>query len=139
MPRDGGSAVAVTQGGGFEAMESLDGTKLYFARARGVKGLWSMPSSGGAAQAIAGLEAVPAGRWGVTQDGVCYLDIPAGNQPKPIVCWNSATGKTSRVGVVEKPFFNAPPSFTVSRDGRRFVWNQTDHADADLVLVENFR
>jgi hypothetical protein len=33
----------------------------------------------------------------------------------------------------------ASPGVSLSSDGRRFLWNQTDHQDADLVLVENFR
>jgi len=43
------------------------------------------------------------------------------------------------MGVVDKPTFAAAPAFSVSRDGKRFLWNQTDHQDADLVLVDNFR
>jgi hypothetical protein len=62
-----------------------------------------------------------------------------GQKAKPIRCWNASTGKTSQMGIVEKPIFTAPPVFSVSRDGRRFLWNQTDHLDSDLVLVENFR
>jgi len=49
------------------------------------------------------------------------------------------THKTSRIGGIAKAIWNAPPVFSVSRDGRHFLWNQTDHQDADLVLVDNFR
>ena len=73
MPRGGGAATQVTQAGGFEAIETLDGKALYFARSRVGKGLWSMPPSGGEAHAVAGLESAAQGNWGVTQDGVCYL------------------------------------------------------------------
>jgi Tol biopolymer transport system component len=140
LPRGGGSAIQATRNGGFEALETLDGKMLYFVHGRGEKGLWSMPSAGGAEQAVAGLEQVEGGLWGITADGICYLDQSAGyNKPKPILCWNSSTGKTSRMGMVEKPVWSVPPAFSVSRDGRRFLWNQADHRDSDLVLVENFR
>jgi dipeptidyl aminopeptidase/acylaminoacyl peptidase len=141
MPRGGGAATQVTQADGFEALETLDGKTLYFVHARAERGLWGMPVAGGAAEAVAGLEAVSQGAWGVTQDGVCYVEIelPGTQKAKPILCWNSSTRKTSQVGVVDKPIWNVPPSFSVSRDGRRFLWNQTDHRDSDLVLVENFR
>jgi len=138
MPRGGGAATQVTQGAGFEAVESSDGTTLYFLRARGERGLWSMPSAGGAAQAVAGLEAVGAGLWGVTQDGVCFVEGGT-SSTHPIRCWSSSTRKTSQRGIVDKPMYTAARAFSVSRDGRRFLWNQTDHQDADLVLVENFR
>src|SRR5437016_1594018 len=84
--------------------------------------------------AAAGLESVGQGAWGVTEQGVCYLEIARGQKTKPVLCWNSSTRKTSQMGTVDKPSFNAPPVFSVSRDGRRFLWNQTDHLDADLVL-----
>ena len=138
MPRGGGAATQVTQGGGFEAVESLDGTTLYFLRARGERGLWSMPSAGGAAQAVAGLEPVGAGLWGVTQDDVCYVEGGT-SSTHPIRCWSSSTRKTSQRGIVDKPMYTTARAFSVSRDGLRFLWNQTDHEDADLVLVENFR
>ena len=67
------------------------------------------------------------------------IERPGMEKAKPILCWNSSTRKTSQVGVVDKPIWNIPAAFSVSRDGRRFLWNQTDHRDADLVLVENFR
>ena len=50
------------------------------------------------------------------------------------LCWNSSTRKTSQVEVVDKPIWSTPPAFSVSRDGRLFLWNQTDHHDSDLVL-----
>jgi Tol biopolymer transport system component len=141
MPRAGGAATQVTQAGGFEALETLDGKTLYFIHARTEKGLWSMPVAGGTAQAVAGLESVSQGAWGVAQNGVCYVEMGQAGaaKAKPILCWNSSTRKTSQVAVVDKPVWSIPPSFSVSRDGLRFLWNQTDHRDSDLVLVENFR
>jgi hypothetical protein len=61
MPRGGGAATQVTQAGGFEALETLDGKTLYFVHARTERGLWSMPAAGGAAEAVAGLESVSQG------------------------------------------------------------------------------
>jgi Tol biopolymer transport system component len=144
MPRAGGPATQVTQGGGFEAIESINGKELYFVRSRASEGLWRMPPGGGPAEAVKGLESVWQGRWGVTQDGVCYLPQTAApvsvTQPVPVVCWNASTGASvTTPGVVDKPSFTAAPGFSVSADGRRILWNQTDHQDSDLVLVENFR
>jgi hypothetical protein len=144
MPRAGGVATQVTQGGGFEAIESMDGKALYFVRSRATAGLWRMAPGGGPAEAVRGLETAWQGRWGVTQDGVCYLpqaSAPAfATGPVPAVCWNASTGASvTTAGLVDKPSFPAAPGFSVSADGRRFLWNQTDHQDSDLVLVENFR
>ena len=139
MPRGGGQASQVTQAGGFEALESLDGKILYYLPERVSKGLWSMPPEGGAAHAVEGLEGVWQGRWDVTQDGVCYIEQAPQGKERAILCRNSATGKLTKMGVVDKPIFVSPPGLSASRDGRRFLWHQTDHADADLVLVNNFR
>jgi Tol biopolymer transport system component len=140
MPRGGGQAVQVTQGGGFEATETPDGKALYFIRARAESGLWRMTLPDGAARAVPGLESAWQGRWGATQDGICFLPRSESQAPIPVVCWDSSTGKSvTGMGVVDKPTFAAAPAFSVSRDGKRFLWNQTDHQDADLVLVDNFR
>ena len=106
---------------------------------------------GGAAQPVAGLEAAPGGRWDVTGDGVCYL--AAGKAAptltdrsgvgerlgQPILCWNAKTGTSTEMAIVDKPALTPPPVLSVSRDGRRFFGNQTDHQDADLVLIDNFK
>ena len=74
------------------------------------------------------------------QDGVCFLPRSESQAPISVVCWDSSTGKSvTGMGVVDKPTFSAAPAFSVPRDGKRFLWNQTDHQDADLVLVDNFR
>jgi Tol biopolymer transport system component len=143
MPRAGGTATQFTQGGGFEGFESFDGGTFYFIRGRQAQGLWSMPSAGGAAHAVNGLESVTSGRWAVFEKGICHAQVdppyaffqPAGD----IICWNSSTQRLSRMGRIDKPIFNGSGAFSVSRDGARFFWAQLDHQDADLVLVENFR
>ncbi len=84
LPRGGGHAVQVTQGGGFEATETLDGKDLYFIRARAESGLWRMTSPDGAARAVPGLESAWQGRWGVTQDGVCFLPQSKLQAPIPV-------------------------------------------------------
>ncbi len=106
MPRGGGHAVQVTHGGGFEATETLDGKALLFIRARAESGLWQMTSPDGAARALPGLESAWQGRWGVTQDGVCFLPQSKLQAPIPVVCWDSSTGESvTGMGVVDKPSF----------------------------------
>ena len=58
---------------------------------------------------------------------------------QPILCWNAKTGKSTEMAIVDKPALTTPPVLSVSRDGRRFFWNQTDHQDVDLVLIDNFK
>ena len=140
MPRGGGDPTQVTQGGGFEAIESSDGKTLYFLPTRDTQGLWSMPVSGGAGEPVPGLEAATSGRWAVTEAGVCYGEMTRPWNNNAILCWNSSTRKSLKMGTMEKPAGSfAPPTFAASRDGKRFLWTQSDQRGSDLVLVENFR
>src|SRR6185369_13569998 len=132
-----GSPIQVTQGGGFEAHESFDGTNLYFARERvGRGGLWSMPAGGGPEQPVPALAAAGFSRWAITQDGVCFWswgESKAANAapPFPILCWNSSTGTISQMGTIDKLVNVSMPSLSVSRNGKRFFWHQLDSFDAD--------
>ena len=140
MPRGGGPPTQITQDGGFEAIESFDGKTLYFFPARDTTGLWSMPAAGGPAEALPGLENATSGRWAVTDAGVCYEEVTRPWNNNAIQCWNSSTRRLSKMGAIEKPPASfGPPTFAASRDGKRFLWTQSDQGDSDLVLVENFR
>jgi Tol biopolymer transport system component/predicted Ser/Thr protein kinase len=139
MPSGGGAATQVTPDGGFEALESVDGKTLYFVRARTERGLWSQPASGGTPIRVSGLDTVTGGFWAVASDAIYFLEFDRSAETYLIQAYRLDTGKISKAGRIEKPVWAAPPAFSVSRDGKRLVWHQTDHQDADLVLVENFR
>ena len=49
------------------------------------------------------------------------------------------TQKVTKVMVIDKPIHPASIGLTASRDGKILIWEQTDHLDSDLMLVENFR
>ena len=153
MPRQGGTPVQMTRDGGFEAVESLDGKTLYFIRARGQSGLWSMPVAGGDVHPVAGLEAAPRGRWDVTADGVCYLANDTSSphsrrhaHPRPGAnewrCRSSAgtptPGSPGRWRSWTSPCGRCHRCCR-SRATARAYWSQADSREADLVLIENFR
>src|SRR5262249_59416746 len=48
MPASGGPAIQITKQGGFDNVESPDGRFLYYAKGRGVPGIWRVPIQGGA-------------------------------------------------------------------------------------------
>ncbi|MBK9166290.1 MAG: PD40 domain-containing protein [Bryobacterales bacterium] len=138
MPSEGGEAVQVTRGGGFEAFESFDASKVYYIKSRDELGLWSVPPDGGEEMLV--LEAVPQGYWSLHKDGVYYLDVNSGtgNTPKPVRYYSFATRQHTDLGVQRRPIPLRTPGFTVSSDGRWMLCAQFDYRDTDLMLIENF-
>jgi Tol biopolymer transport system component/DNA-binding winged helix-turn-helix (wHTH) protein len=141
-PAAGGQAVQVTQHGGFEAFESLDGGFLYYTKpigliwAFGLSSIWRIPVAGGEETLV--VERTSVGYWGLLNDGLCYLD-PSGDLPFSIQYLNFATGHNTRIGSIDKePIWNYS-NFAVSPDGRWILYTKRPREERDLMLVENFR
>jgi len=141
-PAAGGEAVQVTQHGGFEAFESLDGRYLYYTKpigliwAFGLSSIWRRPVAGGEETRV--VDRTSAGYWGLLNDGLCYLD-PSGDLPFSIQYLDFATGQKTRVGSIDKePIWNTS-HFSVSPDGRWILYTKRPREERDLMLVENFQ
>jgi hypothetical protein len=92
------SAVRVTQNGGWEAAESVDGRRLFFMPARLSGDLWEMPAAGGEARRIIA-KGVFHGWWSVSEPGIYYANFAGEGQPRtatadsiPILFHRFATG-----------------------------------------------
>jgi eukaryotic-like serine/threonine-protein kinase len=135
---EGGVAQQVTTLGGYECFESLDGKRVYYTKARHLRELWSMPVEGGEEELVA--RPVWTGFWAVSDKGMYSLDFSvAAGAPVLIKRWDRVSGRTPQIGTVERAIAHGTPGFSVSRDGRRFLYIRPDRADSDLMLVENFR
>jgi dipeptidyl aminopeptidase/acylaminoacyl peptidase len=139
VPAVGGEATQVTREGGFEAFESPDGTLLYYTKGRGPGGIWQVPVAGGEERQLP--ELLDAGYWrywAVLGDGI-YFVSPAPSARPALKFFSFATRRVTRLGVLERDPLHGPPGLTVSPDGRRILYAQTDQSISDLMLVENFR
>ena len=139
VPAGGGEAVQVTRQGGFEAFESPDGTLLYYTKGRGPGGIWQVPVAGGEERQLP--ELLDAGYWrywAVLDDGIYFVSRAASGRPA-LKFFSFATRRVTRLGVLERAPLHGPPGLTVSPDGRRILYAQTDQSISDLMLVENFR
>jgi WD40-like Beta Propeller Repeat len=143
MPSKGGPAVQVTREGGFEAEEGLDGKFVYYAK-RGSKGIWRIPVAGGVETQL--LDKGAEAQWFLARKGIYLLESEQvrGYMLRYIEVYSFATGGVSRVadlpataaGVAHNDWI---PALTVSPDGRRALFSQMDHAESEIMLVENFR
>jgi len=136
MPAQGGNAVQVTQGGGWEAHESPDGKLLYYIKDRRKPGLWSVPVAGGEERAGIVPNAWMAW-WAVARDGVYFVDFT--NKPPAIKQMRFGDGSVHTLRIVEKVFWDLSPWFTVTQDGRWVAWAQYDQLGSDIMLIDNFR
>jgi hypothetical protein len=139
MPAEGGEATQITISGGDMPIESLDGTGLYYLRWRGVTecAIWKVPIEGGHPVRIAGPLHPPwPSAYAVTRDGIYYTAPPHSGDQRFIRFYSFASRQTRPIAVTNRPL---GLGITISPDGRQLVFDQTDHVDSDLVLIENFR
>ncbi|HEY3454535.1 MAG TPA: winged helix-turn-helix domain-containing protein [Bryobacteraceae bacterium] len=134
-------AVQVTQGGGFNALESADGKYLYFAKGPSKSGLWRRTLAEGVAREEPVLESLQNwGFWTLSSRGIYFFEYPQAAEPPSrlkvlLKFFDFASKQTHLLATIEK-LVSTP---TLSPDGRRLVYAQVDRIDRDLMLVENFR
>ena len=138
-PVGGGDSIQVTRGGATDAFESPDGKLLYFARDRGIFGLWSVPAFGGEEKPVPELKRAGYFRsWGVTKQGI-YFAVKE-DQPRTTVRFFSfATRRTTAIATIDKAALWSQPGLAVAPDGRFLLWAQNDLEVNNIKLVEGFR
>jgi hypothetical protein len=144
----------VTTDGGHESFEPPDGKLLYFED-YAVKGLQSIPTetSPTSKEGTVLLESVRPGYWAVAEKGIYFVEFddsnanayrlgrwfPASNVSHPVKFYDFRTRKVTQIGAIEKEVHRGNGGFSVTWDGRRIAWSQIDHAESDLMMIENFR
>ncbi len=127
----------VTQEGGVDALESLDGKYLYYTQ-WDEDGIWKVSVSGG--EEIRVLDRrVRWLSWDLAEEGIYFLT----SKPNPkgeewsIELLNLQTGELAQI--IKQQSAHTHAHLTVSRDGHWISYGERISADADLMLVENFR
>jgi hypothetical protein len=135
-------AVQITHGGGFRAMESLDGQYLYYAKGRGKPGLCRLKlSHHSKSQEEPVLESLQNWGWWTLGPSVIYfLDLPRSLPARVhLKALDLSQGSTRELAILQYQALVATPAITASPDGRRLVYTQIDFMEDNLILVENFR
>lgn len=136
MPAEGGTATQLTKDGGFEGFESPDGQFFYYAKGRGVPGIWRIPVAGGEEAPV--LDTHQAGlqrSWRVVPEGI-YFTTPFIGGRRWIEFFHFATSKVTQIAAIDKAFGNG---LSVSPDGRWLIYAQIDRTGRDIMLMENFQ
>ena len=134
IPGAGGVAVRVTKHGGIRPYAAPDGKFVYYAK--GQDEVWRIPATGGEeTRFMTGVEDVFHGRWAPVQGGFYYVQRTGSERALKFL--DSNTGRAEEVMPLDKPWDVF--ALAVSADRRSVLYSQTDHADNDLWMIENFR
>jgi hypothetical protein len=141
MPAEGGPAVRITRRGGLYALESLDGTRLFFSapsmHGHGVSALRTVPVEGGEeitiVDPIADLRAFT-----VVEEGLYFVESPAPHGGSRIGFYEFETGRISRVAEPDAPANWGISAYPLQRASRRTIlYAQADRSESDIHLIEN--
>jgi Tol biopolymer transport system component len=139
IPAEGGTAVQVTQGGGFYAVESWDGSYLYYTKSFLQAGIWRVPVEGGAeTEVFAG----PIGgkNWALSSSGIYYFTRTVRGRLREyaILHLDLETGQVTELSRKEGPI-EFQSGLAVSRDEQWILHRENPLPTSELMLVENFR
>jgi serine/threonine protein kinase len=133
MPAAGGDAVQVTlnEGSG-GAVESPDGSSIYYHTTAVESPLWRLPVSGG--EPVKVLDTVVWFNWHLFGNGTYYID-QLGDENR-LQYLNFVTGKSTTVA---RNLGEVAAGLTATPDGRTILYTRVDSYVVDLMQVENFR
>jgi serine/threonine protein kinase/DNA-binding winged helix-turn-helix (wHTH) protein/WD40 repeat protein len=134
-------AVQVTQGGGVDAFESVDGKYLYYAKGRVKTGLWrkDLASPNGREEPVLG-SLQHWGWWALTPRGVYFLEkaeLPR-RAKVHLKFLDLASRRISELASLDKVIDAVSLAMCLSKDGRHLVFINIDRYGSDIMLVENF-
>jgi Tol biopolymer transport system component len=142
VPASGGQAIQITQRGGFQPQESLDGRDLFYLDyPRAVSGaaapsnLMKMPVGGG--EEVTVLPNVPALAWSIAEKGILYLKRE--NDFDAIDLYRFADQTVTRLGRMAFRLPRIVCHLSFSRDGNRALVTRMVRDDTDLMYIDDFR
>jgi len=122
------------------AVESPDGTGVYYGRRGGQSPLLFQPLSGGAPREVR--PCVSGGRYTIGQHHIYYGPCTDGRVMReyPVHVLDPATGEDRRFASLKNlPFPETLGTLTVSPDGQTILYATQVSRGADLMLIENFK
>ena len=131
MAVGGGPAEQITDNGGFGPQEA--GGYICYAK-HNARGLWRKPVAGGnEEQVLAGMSPRDWGSWAILGDRAIYINREGQDF---IASFNVSTSQLDTLFVPEHGLPSMDPALTVSSDGRRILFGQSERSESDIMLVE---
>lgn len=147
-PVDGDEPERITQNGGFAAMESVDGTWLYFMK-RDEPGIWRMrmrasteerrsedsPRVGGPAELVQpGVATFDWGNWTINRTGLYFVR----RGPEGVEVHRRPPEADSSYVVAILNHLPKEPALSIAPDGRTIYFTRADRMGSDIVVVEDY-
>ena len=134
-PIDGGAPVHVADGVVTDAIESHDGSRLYYSKA--TPGLWEASASGADERLIPELADVVHSRYFyIGEKGVYFV-----GQVKPpwqVRVFDFATRRVTTVATIDKTLVFMTPSLSISPDGNSLLFAQLDQVGSEISMSSDF-
>lgn len=127
IPAGGGKGSQLTKNGGMVAFESTDGGSLYYSAGAD---LWRIPVSGGSATRI--LECPVVTPFAPAKHGIYFLDRRDAHLKLLDL-------KTHAIKTIAPVAGQVRDEISISPDEQWMVYEKTNYAGSELMLVENFR
>ena len=133
IPAAGGEFRQITRHGADRSHVSLDGRTVYFTKETSPE-LFAIPSDGGDERKIA--DSVEPRCFTVAKGGIYYIKPCQKGPSGELHCIQPETSRDRFISVLEGNF---GMGLTVSPDGKTVLYSRSVYANADLMLLENFR
>ncbi len=135
VPPAGGQPEKLTDNGGHNALESVDGKTLFYAKADIGTPLFARSLSGGPEREVLDFIGPPR-EFPVFEDGIYYGGRLDKAGAVPVLFYQFSTGRSRLIMKIER---FAQNGLTVSPDRKTILYTRTVSAGADLMVIENFR
>ena len=127
-----------TRNGGYQAFESADGTRLFYAKERGKRGVWSVPPDGG--DEIPVIESAWHNSWVLSGNEIYYLDFDHATPAMiPVNRFDIRTGLQAKFAQIPAPVARDLPAFAVKPGASALLWVAPTDNESGLMLVRDFR
>ena len=132
MPAEGGAAKRVTQNGGYLAESSKDGITLYYSKL-GKSGLWRKHADGVEELVVDALHRIDWGNWTLNADGLYFVERKS--DAISLTRYDITGDVAETIATLPSRYLSHEPGLTVSPNGDRILFAQTDRLESDIMLV----
>lgn len=134
IPAQGGTEEQLTQNGGTWPAVSADGSFVYFRKPSGTQ-ILRIPTTGGIEEEIFSLPN-PSRLWAAGADRIYFIE--RSREKAEMMAFDLKTRQTAPVAELSSSLRSAQ-GMSLSPDGHSLLYDQVDHIDSDILLIDGFR